>query len=281
MSTGFADQRSAQPINLQAVIALRTWLGVSTHEGLDAPQLDPVLHWCLLPNAVPPDEVGNDGHPKLPKAIAAHGLPRRMWASSQVRYCQAIMLPTVLERHSVCTAVQLKEGRSGRLLFATWEHRISSDGVLARVEQQQVVYREAYDASRAAAPAAVTALPSELQGAALMATRTLTPTAVDLFRFSALTHNGHRIHYDQPYCQHQEGYPDLVVHGPWLAMQLLHTARLQRSSLAISEFSFRAVQPAFVNEPIRFDVLEHGGDRLALIAFNASEQPLMFAEIHQ
>lgn len=179
------------------------------------------LHWCLAPHAAPMHELGPDGHaarggflPALPE------LPRRMWAGGEVEHLAPLGVDTVVRRRSRIAGVQRKTGRSGPLAFAAVEHEYIQPGGVAIRERQDLVFRQA--SSGLVAPAEA---PIEPPSAADLQWDIAT-TPVLLFRYSALTFNGHRIHYDAPYASGVEGYAGLVVHGPLQATWMLNAAAL-------------------------------------------------------
>ncbi|MCW5773970.1 MAG: MaoC family dehydratase N-terminal domain-containing protein, partial [Rhodospirillaceae bacterium] len=160
-------------------------------------------------------------------------------------------------RISEITDVAMKEGRTGPLAFVTVRHAIADDDGDCVVEEQNLVYRDPPRPGDAAAP--------EQPPAESDFHRIVTPDPVMLFRFSALTFNGHRIHYDQPYATAVEGYAGLVVHGPLLAILLLDLVRRERPGAVLSGFSFRAFRPVFDTSPFRIAGRADGG-RVALWA---------------
>ncbi|MCB1493228.1 MAG: MaoC family dehydratase N-terminal domain-containing protein, partial [Rhodobiaceae bacterium] len=181
--------------------------------GLDAGDVAPlVIHFCLAQPAVPTAGLGPDGHPARGGFLPPVPLPRRMWAGGAFTFHDAIQIGEEVTRRSTIRDVTLKQGRTGALCFVTVEHAISSGGRAALTERQDIVYREA---GTSAAPAA-----SPEPAPAGEESRRITPSAPYLFRYSALTFNGHRIHYDTPYVRDVEGYPGLIVHGPLQATLL-------------------------------------------------------------
>lgn len=222
----------------------------------------PLGHWlCFLPNE-PQSAIGADGHPVrtddglLPNV----DLPRRMWAGSRIRFLHDIPLDAPLERTSTLKSATPKSGRSGEMLFVTVEHRIGVQrGETAIIEEQDLVYRGA------PAPGDAFVRNAAEPGADDPSIRVVTPDPVMLFRYSALTFNAHRIHYDCDYVRQEEGYPDLVVHGPLIATLMLdHFVRDTHSR--VSSFSFRAASPSFVREPIKLGYrrAEHGAQLRAV-----------------
>ncbi len=203
-------------------------------------------HWCLAPVTVALSETGADGHPRRGGFLPPVALPRRMWAGGELTFHDALRVGDVVERKSTIAEVDLKEGNSGLLCFVTVMHEISTPRGPAITERQDIVYREA---PRVVGPRALPERTHEIPHA----TRDVPPAtwhqearvdAVALFRYSALTFNSHRIHYDRRYCLEEEGYPGLVVHGPLQATLLVCYAASIRDR-APAKFSFRAVSPMF------------------------------------
>jgi len=210
------------------------------------------LHWCLAPPAAPGNALGPDGHPKRGGFLPPVPLPSRMWAGGELTFHQPLRTGDRVTRHSRIENVTLKQGRSGPLVFVTIEHQCSVDGQLAVFERQDIVYKQAAEKSSVAP--IDTPKPS-------VAADALTANAVDLFRYSALTFNGHRIHYDREYAQREEGYPGLVVHGPFQGTLLMNrAAELCRGVPA--RFSFRGLAPLFDQSPfwLREEVTADGGE---------------------
>jgi 3-methylfumaryl-CoA hydratase len=218
-----------------------------------AGQVPPLAYWLyFLPNARQSD-VDVDGHPKRggDGLLPPIALPRRMWAGSRVTFEAPIPVGAAIAKTSTVASIQAKTGASGEMVFVTVRHEISAEGVLCAVEEQDLVYRgPAPAAPAAAAPAKPPASPAEA-----LRSRTLVADPVQLFRFSALTYNSHRIHYDRDYAKGEEGYPGLVVHGPYLATLLMDHFLRGQPGAAVKSFSFRAMKPAFDGSPI---TLNHG-----------------------
>ncbi len=211
--------------------------------------LPALTHWLLFQPRGRHEERGPDGHAARGGFLPdLEGLPRRMWAGSDVTFHAPILADDRLVQHSRIESVDLKSGRSGRLGFVVVLHEVrTEDGRCLIEDRQTLVYRPAPRAGAPARPQAV-APSSDTEELAVLRTRTFTPDPVLLFRYSALTYNGHRIHYDRPYARDVEGYPDLVVHGPLIATLLLELSC--KGAGAPTRFSFRALSPAFVNRPI-------------------------------
>lgn len=233
-------------------------------------ELPPAWHWIFFNPFARRCEIGADGHPKRGGFLPDVGLPRRMWAGGRLRYLAPLRVGAPAERVSEILSVTPKSGKAGRLFFVTVRHRISQDCRLAIEEEQDIVYREA---PQPGAPAPVP--PPAPDGA--MASEVISPDPVLLFRFSALTSNGHRIHYDAPYARDEEGYPGLVVHGPLISTLLQGLAGRARPGKRLSRFDFRAVSPLFVDSLFVIEAVEADGG-LRLWAKNAVGALAMTAE---
>lgn len=203
-------------------------------------------HWLYFKPLVRRSDLGEDGHERLGTFLPPVELGGRMWAGGTLAFPGELRLGERALRRSTIESVEEKRGRSGRLVFVTVRHRIETAGGPAVDEAQHVVYREA---TGGGAPEASPAPSSPAWS------ETLTPDAVTLFRFSALTFNGHRIHYDHPYATEREGYPGLVVHGPLLALLLLDAA-VRHGGRDPARFAYRAVSPLFAGEAIRVEGVE-------------------------
>jgi 3-methylfumaryl-CoA hydratase len=213
---------------------------------LDLEGLEPALgapvpalwHWLYFLPRSPQSEIGADGHPKLGGFLPPVPLPRRMWAGGRLTWHSPVRVGDCLQRTSSIVSVKHKAGRTGDLIFVVVRHEIATADKLLLTEEQDLVYRAPQQAGEPSAPA---------QAAPADATfwRDLTPDPVLLFRYSALTFNSHRIHYDRPYATEAEGYPGLVVHGPLLATLLADLTRQARPDAVAKTFSFKAVRPVF------------------------------------
>jgi len=209
--------------------------------------LPPLFHWLYFLAADPPGALGPDGHVRRGGFLPAdEGLPRRMWAGGRIAFHHDVAIGAAIRRRSEVVAMKERQGRSGRLLLVTVRHAIGTPGTEAPaiVEEHDIVYRAAANARATAAEAA-----APQSGAPETAAwrRSLVPDAVMLFRYSALTYNGHRIHYDRDWAR-AEGYPGLVVHGPLVATLLLDLIRRSDPAFAVRRFAFRARSPAFDGE---------------------------------
>lgn len=196
------------------------------------------IHWCLSQPTVPMHEIGADGHPARGAFLPPVPLPRRMWAGGRLQFHAPLHIGDDVERESIVKSVNVKEGKSGKLCFVVVEHRCSTKRGLALIEEHDIVYRGAESAG-----ASATAKQDDLPKADV--TREIEANPVLLFRYSALTFNGHRIHYDRDYVTKVEGYPGLIVHGPLQATLLVDLASRMQLKRDLKSFSFRAVKPLF------------------------------------
>ncbi|HET7825791.1 MAG TPA: MaoC family dehydratase N-terminal domain-containing protein, partial [Anaeromyxobacter sp.] len=203
----------------------------------DGDPAPPCFHWALFPPLARQSELGPDGHARRGGFLPPVPLPRRMWAGSRVRFDRPLRVGERVELVSTVDKVEEKSGRSGALVFVTVRHRISAGGALAIEEEQDLVYRDAPKPG-AAAPAA----PTEPAPRGAWR-REIVPDDVLLFRYSALTFNGHRIHYDRRYVTGVEGYPGLVVHGPLIATLLVDLVRREQPQATVERFRFKGLRP--------------------------------------
>ena len=215
--------------------------------------LPPLWHWLHLLDRPAQAELGDDGHPR--DGLFLPPLPdrRRMFGGGRLEFHAPIRIGDLLTRHSEVASVRVRHGGSGRLLLVTVRHTFLVDGEIRTVEEQDVVYKQ-NDASPAAVAPTKVAGTAAAQASAHPWEFTLTPDPPLLFRFSALTYNAHRIHYDHTYATEVEGYPGLVVHGPLLALALLELPRRFAPQRAVRSFAYRLRSPLFAPAP----VLVHG-----------------------
>ncbi len=233
--------------------ALRAALGEG--EVLKAGDALPLLHhWLYFWNVVAPAGLGPDGHPAKGGFLPPVPLPRRMWAGGRLKFLAPLHLGETVTKVSTIKSVTAKSGKSGELVFVTVEHQLSNGAGIAIIEEQDLVYKGETPPGALKAPEGQGPVPASSWQASVM------PDTVLLFRYSALTMNGHRIHYDLPYAMDEEAYPALVVHGPLQATLL---ADLAAKSLGrpLATFDFRGQVPAFAGT--RLDVCgepaENGG----------------------
>jgi 3-methylfumaryl-CoA hydratase len=204
--------------------------------------LPPLWHWLYFWSTTPGSALGPDGHAARGGFLPPIDLPRRMWAGSRVGFHRPLPLGAAATCRSRISDIRFKEGRSGRLAFVTLRHEVTAHGDLCIADEQDIVYHEAAKPDGKAEPG------EDAPGDATW-TRQIDPDPVLLFRYSALTFNGHRIHYDRPYATGVEGYPGLIVHGPLLATLMIELARTHRPKTRIAKFQFRALSPIFDTAP--------------------------------
>jgi 3-methylfumaryl-CoA hydratase len=233
----------------------------------------PLGHWLNFLPDVPQSDIGEDGHPKRGGFLPPVSLPRRMWAGSRLTFSGPILIGAKIDRRSTIQSVEPKSGRSGEMVFVTVRHEVFARGAVCVSEEQDIVYREAPKPSAAASPPA----PPE-PGLKPEWSRRITPDPISLFRYSALTYNGHRIHYDRDYCRDVEGYPGLVVHGPLIATLLLDHYLRRHPGAAIAGFSFRAQSPLYDTAPFDLNGRETA-DGAQLWAMAADGQVAMKAAV--
>jgi 3-methylfumaryl-CoA hydratase len=235
---------SAQPVPVAALAAMLDHAPMALVAGAPLP---PLWHWLYFLPLARQSQIGPDGHPRRGGFLPPVPLPRRMWAGSQFEFRTPLRLGDALQRKSTIVDVSGKSGRSGELVFVKVRHELHCNGAAepALVEWHDIVYR---DTPR---PEDVPPPPPQRapEGAAWQ--RELRPDEVLLFRYSALTFNGHRIHYDRPYATQVEGYPGLVVHGPLIATLLLDLLRRQAHQVELVSFRFKALRPTFDGRPMR------------------------------
>lgn len=198
-------------------------------------------HWLYFWDVQPAGALGADGHPAKGGFLPPVPLPRRMWAGGRVSFLMPLRLGSTVTKTSTITVISEKTGRTGSLVFVTLRHIIESGDGPAISEEQDLVYR-------AAATEGI-AMPVPQPAPVSAWAETLDPDPVLLFRYSALTMNGHRIHYDRPYATSEEHYPALVVHGPLQATLLIRLAE-QNAGKAANSFDFRGQSPAFDGLPL-------------------------------
>jgi 3-methylfumaryl-CoA hydratase len=201
-------------------------------------QLPPLWHWLYFLPIHKWSELGPDGHALRGGFLPPVPLPRRMWAGGRLEFRRPLRIGDSITRTSKIVDVRLKEGRTGPLVFVLVRHEISSAQGIALTEEHDIVYRDIS-----------TSTPTSQAPYNQAWERVIHPDDVLLFRYSALTFNGHRIHYDRRYATEVEGYPGLVVHGPLLATFLAELARTNLPEAKITSFAFRAVSPIFDTAP--------------------------------
>ncbi|ROZ78274.1 MaoC family dehydratase N-terminal domain-containing protein [Ramlibacter sp. WS9] len=206
-----------------------------------ATELPPLWHWLYFLPSARQSQLGVDGHPERGGFLPPVPLPRRMWAGGQLEFFSPLRVGDAVRRVSTIDDVKVKTGRTGELCFVRVRHEVSSPRGLALREFHDIVYRPE--------PLAGAAEPTYESAPVSVLARRVVPDDVLLFRYSALTFNGHRIHYDRRYATQVEGYPGLVVHGPLMATLLAGLAGRQFVGRVAAAFSFRALKPVFDLHP--------------------------------
>ncbi|WP_191833424.1 MaoC family dehydratase N-terminal domain-containing protein [Pseudomonas fluorescens] len=211
-------------------------------------------HWAFFQESVEESGLGSDGHPARGGFLPLADNRNRMWAGSRLEFIQPLHVEAEVTRRSTLLNIEEKHGRTGSLMFVTVRHEYLQDGQNALVEEQDIVYREATRPKLGGTEAAPAGAWQE----------TVEPSATLLFRYSAVTFNGHRIHYDWPYTCETEGYPGLVVHGPLIATLSLRAFQRANPAARVRRFNFRGLRPLI--SPNAFEVggrlLENGKAQL-------------------
>jgi 3-methylfumaryl-CoA hydratase len=223
----------------------------------DGEALPPLWHWLYFLEGLPPGELGRDGHPARGSFLPPVLLANRMWAGGRLTFVAPVPIGARVRKASRVLAVDHKAGRAGDLVFVTVLHELADmSGELLVREEHDIVYKDA-------SPPATAAGSSEPPHPDARC-RLFTPTSTTLFRYSALTFNGHRIHYDQDYCRNVEGYANLVIHGPLTATMLAGFAA-EAGGRALREFSYRGLRPALLGDSLTLSA-SVDGDRASLAA---------------
>jgi 3-methylfumaryl-CoA hydratase len=274
------------------IARLRTWIGRSetrsdvvtaappaalaaTLDRADAPAapgraLPPLWHWLFFLTAARQSELGPDGHPHRGGFLPPVALPRRMWAGGQLGFPGDLRVGDRVQRMSTVEDVTLREGRTGKLVFVRVRHDITGPRGPAVTEAHDIVYRDAPAPSDRAPSPTPAPCPALWQ-------RAIVPDDVLLFRYSALTFNGHRIHYDRRYATEVEFYPGLVVHGPLVATLLLDLVG-RYSTARVESFSFRAIRPLFDTAPFQLCGAPAAAGKIALWSEDSAGAVTMLAE---
>ena len=257
-----SDRVALQPVRGLAALLDRK------HEYRSGDELPLLAHWLYFLPAAHQSELGDDGHPRRGGFLPPVTLPRRMWAGSRIEFHRTLRVGEEVSRTSRIAAVNSKQGRSGSLVFVRVTHEIRSGESLAITEEQDIVYRDVPQAGNVQTP---TPAPDQA-----VWRREIVPDPVLLFRYSALTFNAHRIHYDRPYAREVEHYPGLVVHGPLMATLLLDLVYRSIPAAKVHRFSFRAVNPLF--DVARFSVCgKHDAKEPGMLHLWAQDEAGMLA----
>jgi 3-methylfumaryl-CoA hydratase len=262
-----SDQVTPAPI-----AALSATLDIEARPPRAGDALPPLWHWLYFLGLHRQSQLGSDGLASRGGFLPPVPLPRRMWAGGRLEFARAMRVGETYKRTSRIADVQHKEGRTGPLVFVVARHEIGNADGIAIAEEQDIVYRD--QAKRGEpAPAARPAPAGAAWG------RAVQPDEVLLFRYSALTFNGHRIHYDRRYATETEGYPGLVVHGPLIATLLLDLLRRQMPEAQVARLEFRAASPLFDTGPFKVNGKPDDGKMVALWASSADGNLAMTASV--
>ena len=255
-------------VTAQLVRGLRATLFMEIGEPKPGDAAPFTTHWCLAQPVFPASELGPDGHPTRGGFLPPVPLPRRMWAGGELEFFEALRVGDEVTRTSRISDVTMKSGSTGVLCFVSVEHLIATVRGTAIRERHDIVYRDL----SAAPPAAAAKSPAPPPAAQHRETHMADP--VLLFRYSALTFNGHRIHYDRDYVTKVEGYPGLIFHGPMQAAFLVEFAARLHGGAAPKKFSYRGVQPLFEGSEFSVNANETSAG-MELWTANSAGQPTM------
>ncbi|MBV8923387.1 FAS1-like dehydratase domain-containing protein [Bradyrhizobium sp.] len=225
------------------------------------------VHWCLGQPVFPMSQLGPDGHPTRGGFLPPVPLPRRMWAGGELQFFDSLRVGDEVKRSSRIADVSLKSGSTGQLCFVSVAHEVTTPRGTAIRERQDIVYRE-MGGAQGAAPAKAASPPTAQHR------ETHVSDPVLLFRYSALTFNGHRIHYDRDYVTRVEGYPGLIFHGPLQAAFIIELAAKLHGGTPPTKFVYRGVQPLFEGGEFSVNANDNGAS-MELWTANAEGQPTM------
>ena len=261
------SQEASDIVTAQLVKGLRTTLFQEVGEPKTGDIAPFTVHWCLAQPVFPMSMLGPDGHPTRGGFLPPVPLPRRMWAGGEIAFLDVLRVGDVSTRTSRIADVTVKTGSTGQLCFVSVEHIVTSPRGVAIRERQDIVYRE-----MGGAPAAAPAKPAAPPVAQHRETHVSDP--VLLFRYSALTFNGHRIHYDRDYVTKVEGYPGLIFHGPLQAAFIVEMAAKLRGGRPPNKFTYRGLQPLFEGSEFSINANDNGAS-MELWTANDAGQPTM------
>lgn len=276
--------RCERRADIAAAAPLAGLAALLDHDAAPGPSgiVPPLAHWLyFLPDARQ-SAIGPDGHPRRDDGglLPPVPLPRRMWAGGRVEFLAPIAVGAALTRVTTIAAIRPKRGASGDLLFVTLRHDIAADGIAAIREEQDLVYRgpaPAPSPSNAPAPSPLPDAVPEAPPEPADAVRRIMPDPVLLFRYSALTFNAHRIHYDRDYARDEEGYAGLVVHGPLIATLLMDHLLRAFPGAAPRRFDFRAEAPLIDGAPFDLCLARDDDDDVRMWARDAGGRTTMRA----
>jgi 3-methylfumaryl-CoA hydratase len=229
----------------------------------------PGIHWCLAQPVFAGEQLGEDGHPRRGLHLPAIPLQRRMWAGGELEFHAPLRVGDRIERTSTIRSVEFKNRQAGLLAFVAIEHLTATSIGIAITERQDIVYLEPSESSRQGR------LPVSQADPAFTRVRHMTTNPVMLFRYSAITFNSHRIHYDYPYARSVENYPNLVVHGPLQATLLMNFA--VETGLSLRRFRFTGTSPLYCETRFALAAKDPVGDKVELALLNDQHEPTMLA----
>jgi len=262
------SHQAADIVTAQLVKGLRATLFQEIGEPKPGDAAPFTVHWCLAPQVYPMSELGPDGHPTRGGFLPPVPLPRRMWAGGELEFFDALRVGDEVTRTSRISDVTMKTGSTGTLCFVSVDHLLTTPRGMAIRERHDIVYRDIPTAQAPEPAKPAPPPPVAKHRESHMADPVL------LFRYSALTFNGHRIHYDRDYVTRVEGYPGLIFHGPMQAALLVEFAATLHGGSAPKKFSYRGLQPLF--EGSEFSVNANNTDSgMELWTANSAGQPTM------
>ena len=248
-----SKQTTKETISVEPLYRMRATLDLEPKTMRDGEVVPELWHWAYFLKPARASELGRDGHTGLGEFMPPIPLPRRMWAGGHVKFSAPLWVGELARRESTVRDVRIKQGRTGILCFVEVEHIIIVGDEVKLIEINNIVYRDMQQ------PGDNNTQAPEVPVDALW-TRELKPDSTLLFRYSALTFNGHRIHYDLDYCQQEEGYPGLVVHGPLTATLLIEMLKHQNPGKSLASCDFRAFSPLFGDAPFTLNGQTDGTD---------------------
>lgn len=244
------------PLRRLAATLDRSW-----RPGTETPLVPDLWHWLYFTPEAPQSHLAVDGHPVRGGFLPDSHLPRRMWAGGELTFHQSMRVGDRVLRRSRVHSCESRNGRSGEMLFVGVEHEFTRDGQPLVSESQTIVYREPASAASKSPTPPPGPTDCDIE-------RTLVPDSTLLFRYSGLTFNTHRIHYDQPYATGVEGYPGLVVHAPLTATLLMDLLQRGWPQVTVRRFQFRSISPLFGSQPMTLRARRTSANAIALWASN-------------
>ncbi len=237
-------ETACDDLTVAPILAMSAMLDKESQAYAEGDQLPPLWHWLFFLNPAKQSNLAKDGHPERGGFLPPIPLPRRMWAGSRFDFHHPLCIGENISRQSTIKNITFKEGRSGKLAFVCVRHEISNLHGLAISEEHDIVYRSH-------APADTSPSLSKPAPQNCDFSKSVNPDPVLLFRYSALTFNGHRIHYDRDYVTQEEGYPGLIVHGPLLATLMVELFVDRFPEKQLTKFEFTALEPVFDLDPFQ------------------------------